>query len=74
MYYSYYTNEFAESRIYNAEFEENLDLTAEMFNISKHMYELLGSPPWVWQHDRGFMWTPREYGDCLLYTSDAADE
>ena len=45
MYYSYYTNEFAESRIYNAEFEENLDLTAEMFNISKHMYELLGSPP-----------------------------
>ena len=35
LYYSYYSKEFTESRIlyYNAEFEENLDLTAETFNI-----------------------------------------
>ena len=35
LYYSYYSKEFTESRIlyYNAEFEENLDLTADMFNI-----------------------------------------
>ena len=46
LYYSYYAKEFTESRIYNAEFEENLDLTAEMFSTSKYiysLYELLGS-------------------------------
>ena len=33
LYYSYHATEFTESRIYNAEFEENLDLTAETVNI-----------------------------------------
>ena len=33
LYYSYYAKEFTKSRIYNDEFEENLDLTAETFNI-----------------------------------------
>ena len=33
LYCSYYAKEFTKSRIYNDEFEENLDLTAETFNI-----------------------------------------